>query len=430
MDVARPPEVAQQRKRRRIVIGGAALLFVVIATVALARLKPAAPTVEGGTLWIDSVKRGTMLRQVRGNGVLIPDEIRWITALTDGSVERVLVQPGSTVEPDTILLELTNPQTEQTAITAELDYRAAKAQYGVTRADLERDLLAQRSSAAGISAEAAQAAMDAEANEALAKQGLISAIVAKQTRLRAETSASRLKMEQERLANSEKSLAARLEVQQTEVERRLTMATLRRNEALGLKIRAGVAGVLQQVPVEVGQRIGPGTNLARVADPARLRAQLQVAETQIKDVAIGQKVDVDTRSGVVRGHVVRIDPAAKNGTVTVDVALDGELPRGARPDMTVDGTIELERLDNVLHVGRPTFGQEQAKVSLFKLSADRATAILTPVELGRSSVNSIEIIRGLDVGDCVVLSDMSTWDGYDRLRLSGSPSCGVAPIKP
>ena len=272
--------------------------------------------------------------------------------------------------------------------------------------------------------------MDAEANDALAKEGLISAIVAKQARLRAETGAARLKMEQARLANSEKSLAARLEVQHAEVQRRQTMATLRRDEALGLKIRAGVAGVLQQVPVEVGQRIGPGTNLARVADPSRLRAQLQVAETQIKDVAIGQKADVDTRSGIVRGHVVRIDPAAKNGTVTVDVALDGELPRGARPDMSVDGTIELERLDNILHVGRPTFGQEQAKVSLFKLSEDRATATLTPVELGRSSVNSIEVIRGLNVGDCVVLSDMSTWDGYDRLRISGSPPCSGAPAKP
>jgi HlyD family secretion protein len=205
---------------------------------------------------------------------------------------------------------------------------------------------------------------------------------------------------------------------------------LRRNEALGLKIRAGVPGVLQQVPVDVGQRIGPGTNLARVADPARLRAQLQIAETQVKDIAIGQKADVDTRNGIVRGHVVRVDPAAKNGTVTIDVVLDEPLPKGARPDMSVDGTIELERLDNILYVGRPAFGQEQAKVSLFKLSQDRTSAVLTPVELGRTSVNAIEVIRGLNAGDCVVLSDMSTWDGYDRVRLSGNPACAGTRATP
>jgi HlyD family secretion protein len=430
MDVARPPEVAQRRKRRRIIIGVAVLLLVAVTTVALARLKPAAPTVEGGTLWIEAVKRGTMLRQVRGVGVLVPDEIRWITALTDGRVERVLARPGTTVTVDTILLELSNPQTEQAAMTADLDLRSAKAQYDVVKADLEKDLLAQRSSAAGVAADASQAAMDAEANEALAKLGLISAIVARQGRLRADTAAARLKMEEARLANSEKSLAARLDVQRAEVERRQTMATLRRNEALGLKIRAGVNGMLQEVPVEAGQRIGPGTNLARVADPARLRAQIQVAETQVKDVVFGQKADVDTRNGIIRGHVVRIDPAARNGTVTVDIVLDETLPRGARPDMSVDGTIELERLDNVLYVGKPAFGQEHAKVGLFKLSTDRTSAALTAVELGRGSVNAIEVIRGLKAGDCVVLSDMSTWDGYDRLRLSGSPPCGGAPAAP
>jgi HlyD family secretion protein len=201
------------------------------------------------------------------------------------------------------------------------------------------------------------------------------------------------------------------------------MAALRRSEATGLTIRAGVAGVLQEVPVQVGQRIGPGTNLARVVDPTRLKAQLQVAETQVKDVAIGQKAEVDTRNGITRGRVVRIDPAARNGTVTVDIALDDALPRGARPDMSVDGTIELERLDNVLFVGRPAFGQEQAKMSLFKLAADRSTAVLTPVELGRSSVNTIEVVRGLNIGDCVVLTDMSQWADYDRVSLSGTPPC-------
>jgi HlyD family secretion protein len=425
MDIARPPEVAQQRKRRRILIGAAAALVIVITTVVLARLQPAAPTVESGGLWIDAVKRGTMLRQVRGNGILVPDEIRWITALTDASVERIVILPGTPVEASTIVLELSNPQTEQAALTADLDLKTAMAQYEVLKADLARDLLAQRAEAAGVTADAAQAAMDAAADEAMAKNGFIPAIQLQRSKLKAETAAERKKMEDERLKSTEKTLAVRLEVQQAEVQRRQTVATLRRAEATGLKIRAGVAGVLQEVPVQVGQRIGPGTNLARVVDPTRLKAQLQIAETQVKDVVIGQKADIDTRNGVTKGRVVRIDPAARNGTVTVDVALDEALPRGARPDMSVDGTIELERLDNILYVGRPAFGQEQGRTSLFRLTPDRSMATLTQVELGRSSVNTIEVIRVLNVGDCVVLSDMSQWDGYDRLQLSGTPPCGV-----
>ena len=425
MDIARPPEVAEQRKRRRIIFGAAGALVIVITTVVLARLQPAAPTVESGGLWIDAVKRGTIYRQVRGNGILVPDEIRWITALTDGSVERILILPGTPVEADTVLLELSNPQTEQAALTADLDLKTALAQYEVLKADLARDLLAQRAAAATVTADAAQAAMDATADEAMAKNGFIPSIQLQRTQLKATTAAERKRMEDERLANTEKTLSVRLEVQQAEVQRRQTVAALRRSEATGLKIRAGFTGVLQEVPVQVGQRIGPGTNLARVVDPTRLKAQLQVAETQVKDVVIGQKAEVDTRNGVTKGKVARIDPAARNGTVTVDVRLEEALPRGARPDMSVDGIIELERLDNILYVGRPAFGQEQGKTSLFRLSPDRSGATLTAVELGRSSVNTIEIIRGLNVGDCVVLSDMSQWDGYDRLRLSGSPPCGV-----
>jgi HlyD family secretion protein len=425
MDVARPPEVAQRRKRNRIIAGAAAVLFIIVTTVALARLKPAAPTVEAGGLWIEPVKRGTMLRQVRGTGILVPDEIRWITALTEARVERIVVLPGTAVEADTVLLELSNPQTEQAALTADLDLRTAKDTYEVLKADLDRDLLAQRVAAAGVAADAAQAAMNADADEQMAKNGFIPAIQLRRSRLLAETAAKRQKMEEERLANSERTLAVKLAVQQGEVQRRQTMAELRRSEATGLKIRAGVKGVLQEVPVQVGQRITPGTNLARVVDPTRLKAQVQVAETQVKDVVIGQKADVDTRNGITPGHVVRIDPAARNGTVTVDIALDGELPRGARPDMSVDGTIELERLDNILYVGRPAFGQEQQKMSLFKLSSDRVEATLTPVELGRASVNTIEVIRGLNVGDCVVLTDMSQYAEFDRLRMSGNPPCGT-----
>ena len=396
-----------------------------ITTVALARLKPAAPTVEAGGLWVEPVKRGTMLRQVRGTGVLIPDEIRWITALTDARVERVVVLPGTAVEADTVLLELSNPQTEQAALTADLDLRTAKDNYEVLKADLERDLLAQRAAAAAVAADAAQAAMNADADEQMAKNGFIPSIQLKRSKLLAETAAARQKMEEQRLANSERTLAVKLAVQQSEVQRRQTMADLRRSEATGLKIRSGVAGVLQEVPVQVGQRISPGTNLARVVDPTRLKAQVQVAETQVKDVAIGQVADVDTRNGITKGRVVRIDPAARNGTVAVDIALDGALPRGARPDMSVDGTIELERLNDILYVGRPAFGQEQARMSLFKLTPDRSGATLTPVELGRASVNTIEVIRGLNVGDCVVLTDMSQYAEFDRLRLSGNPPCGT-----
>jgi len=425
MDIARPADVTIRRKRRRVVFAIGLLVLIVATTVTLARLKPAAPTVDVATLWTGVVKRGTMLRQVRGAGVLVPDEIRWVTALTDGRVERVLVQPGTTVDVDTVLLELSNPQTEQAAMTADLDLRAALAQFEVLKADLARDLLAQRAVAATVDADAAQAEMDAAADEAMAAKGLIPSIQLQRTRLRAETAAARKRMEAERLAGTERSLAARLDVQQAEVERRRTIAALRRSEATGLKVRAGVAGVLQEVPVEVGQRIDPGTNLARVVDPTRLKAQLQIVETQVKDIVVGQTADIDTRNGVTRGRVVRIDPAARNGTVTVDVVLDGTLPRGARPDMSVDGTVELERLDNIVYVGRPTLGQEQGMVKLFRLSADRSGASVAPVELGRTSVNTIEVVRGLSVGDCVVLSDMSAWDGYDRLRLSGNPLCGA-----
>ena len=425
MDVARPPEVAQRRKRNRIIAGVVAALVIILTTVALSQLKPAAPTVEAGGLWIEPVKRGTMLRNVRGTGVLVPDEIRWITALTDGTVERVVVLPGTPVTADTVLVELSNPQTQQAAMTADLDLRTAKDNYEVLKADLDRDLLAQRAAAASVAADAAQAAMNADADEQMAKNGFISAIQLRRSRLLAETAKARQKMEEQRLENSERTLAVKLAVQQSEVKRRETIAALRRSEATGLRIRAGVTGVLQEVPVQVGQRIGPGTNLARVVDPTRLKAQLQIAETQIRDVAIGQRAEIDTRTGFIKGRVVRIDPAARNGTVTVDVALDEALPRGARPDMSVDGNIELERLDNVLYVGRPAFGQEQSKMSLFKLSPDRSTAMLTPVELGRSSVSTIEVVRGLNVGDCVVLTDMSQWADYSRLNLSGTPPCGT-----
>ncbi len=417
MDVARPPEVARQRRRRRIMWGGALVVVIIATTLGLSRLEPAAPAVESGGLWMDTVKRGTLIRQVRGPGVLVPDDTRWIPATTEGRVERILVQPGTTVKADTVLLELSNPQVEQEAVASELALKASKAEYLSLKADLERDLLSQRAQAAGIEADLVQARTQAEVDEALAAKGLLDQLTVKRSKLTADTLAIRQRLEQERLKSSENSVTARLDVKQADVDQRQSIATLRRSQVDALKVRAGFAGVLQQVPVEVGQRVGPGTNLARVADPSRLKAELRIPETQVKDVAIGQMTEIDTRNGVVKGQVARIDPASQNGTVTVDVTLNEALPRGARPDMNVDGTIELERLDNVLKVGRPATGQEESTITLFKLDTNGGNASRESVTFGRSSVTEIEVVRGLDVGDRVVLSDMSAWDGYDRLRL-------------
>jgi len=416
MDVLRPPEVARRRRLRRIAWSLALLIVLAGTTVGLSKLKPAAPTVEEGGLWMDTVKRGTVPRQVRGPGVLVPDDTRWVPAVTEGRVERILVQPGTTVSSDTVLLELSNPQLEQEAMAAELSLKAARAQYQSLKAELQRNLLAERSTAASIEADLVLARTDAEIQAALASKGLVSEFKVKESTVKAETLATRQGLEQERLKSSENSIAARLEEKQADVDQRQSIATLRRNQVAALRVRAGVSGVLQQVPVEVGSRVGPGTNLARVADPTRLKAELRIAETQVKDVAIGQGTEIDTRTGIVKGHVSRIDPASQNGTVTVDVVLDEALPRGARPDMNVEGTIELERLENILYVGRPALGQEQSTITLFKVDPDGGGATRTAVTLGRSSVTTIEIVRGLTVGDRVVLSDMSTWDGYDRIR--------------
>lgn len=417
MDVPRPPEVAAKRRRVRW-IGGLALILVVIATtVGLSRLRPAAPIVDESTLWIEAVKRGTMLRQVRGPGVFVPNDTRWIPATTEGRVERIVIQAGATVEPSSVILELSNPQVEQEALAADLALKAARAQFDGLKVSLQQNLLSQRAAAAAIDAEYAQARMQSEVDEALAKRGLVSELTVKQSLVRSTSLETRQQLEHERLSNSERSIAASLDVQQAEVDQRATVASLRRREADALKVRAGVAGVLQLVPVEVGQRVAPGANLARVADPSALKAELRIAETQVKDIAIGQAAAIDTRNGVVRGHVARIDPAAQNGTVIVDVMLDEPLPRGARPDMSVEGTVELERLDDILFVGRPAFGQEQSTVTLFKVDAEGGTAARIPVGLGRSSVSTIEVLKGLSEGDRVVLSDMSAWEGYDRVRL-------------
>jgi HlyD family secretion protein len=419
MDIQRPASVAKQKKLRRIGYAVAAAMVVVAVSVVLARLKPAAPTVERATVWVDTVKRGPMLRQVRGLGTLVPvDEARrWVPASTQGRVEKIILRPGVQVTPDTVVLELSDPQVQQALNDADQQLRASEADYNSLKARLDAETLNQRAQAAIVRADYQNAQTERDMNEGLAKEGLVAALILKQTQVRAASLATRDSIETERLKVSEASAKAQLQSAQALVDQRKSNLALRRSQVDQLRVRAGMHGVLEQVPVEVGQQVAPGTNLVRVADPTRLKAELRIAETQARDLTIGQIAQVDTRNGFIPGKVIRIDPAAQNGTVTVDIALEGPLPRGARPDLSVDGTIELERLDNVLSVGRPAFGQEQSTVGLFKLDKTTGEAARIQVQLGRSSVNTIEILAGLAEGDEVVLSDMSAWDQFDRIRL-------------
>lgn len=416
MDIARPSNVRQKRIRRAA-YATLGLIAVLLITLGLSRLKPAAPSVERATVWIDTVKRGPMVRQVRGLGTLVPEDIRWIPAQTQGRVERIILRPGVTVTPDTVILELSNDQLQQELQDAELKLKASEASLTNLRVQAQNDYLQQKATAASIEADYNKAKMQAEMNAALAKDQLVSALVLKQSQVDADQLAVRSDIARQQLASYEESIKARLAVQQSDVDQQRALVQLKRSQVAALKVRAGFAGVLQLVPVDVGQQVAPGTNLARVADPSRLKAELKIAETQAKDVLIGQSASIDTRNGIADGKVVRIDPSVQNGTVTVDVTMTGTLPKGARPDLSVDGTIELERLDDVLYVGRPAFGQEQSTVGLFKLSGDGSGAERVQVKLGKSSVNTVEVLSGLKVGDQVVLSDMSAWDAFDRIRL-------------
>ncbi len=404
-------------KRKRAAYWAAAVAGVLLVTLGLSRLKPAAPSVERSTVWTDTVKRGLMVRQVRGLGTLVPEEIRWIPALTEARVERIVVYPGTNVAADTVILELSNPELELTAREAESELRAAEAEYTELRVRLESQRLDQEATAARVQAEYQQAKMRYVADAQLAEQGLVADINLQISRVAAEELAKRNDLEQKRLAIAGESVEAQLAAHRARVEQRRALARLRRSQVEALNLRAGIEGVLQQVPVEVGESVTPGTNLARVARPDRLKAEVRIAETQAKDVQLGQSVSVDTRNGVIEGKVSRIDPAVQNGTVTVDVVLEGPLPKGARPDLTVDGTIELERLEDVLYVGRPAQGQGDSVVGLFRLVPDTDEAVRTRVALGRASVSTIEILDGLSEGDEVILSDTSSWDAYDRIRL-------------
>lgn len=417
MDIARP-DLARKKTHRRYIFIASAVVGLLILTIGVSRLKPAAPSVERSTVWVDTVRRGEMLRQVRGLGTLVPEDIRWIPAITEGRVERSILKPGATVKPDSIILELSNPDLEQQLLNAEWALKKSEAELANLRVQLDSQLLDQRAIQAQIQSDATQARLESERDDALQKLNIGSELNAKISRARSESLSTRLDLEKQRLDIAEKATQAQLAAKQAEVEQNRAMYEFRRRQRDALRVRAGIAGVLQVVPVEVGQQVAPGANLARVADPTRLKAEVRIPETQAKDVQIGQKAEVDTRNGVVAGTVARIDPSVQNGTVTVDITIPGALPQGARPDLSVDGTIEIERLANILYVGRPVQGQPHSAVSLFKLIAGGSEAARARVELGRSSVNTIEVVGGLQVGDQVVLSDMSAWDAYDRVRLN------------
>lgn len=411
------PREKKSMKGRRAAIVASVALGLGLATWALARLEPAAPTVDRATLWIDAASRGPFVREVRGHGTLVPENIRWISAGTSGRVERLLVAPGARVEPDTILLEMGNFELETRAREAELAARAAQADLEALRARLQRDLLDQEAVAATVSADAMEAKLQADANEELAREGLVSDLLNKISRVRADETATRLRLEERRLAGAAVAVAAEEAAQAARVGQMRELAALRRDEVEGLRVRAGMAGVLQSIAVEPGQQVAAGMAMARVADPGRLKAELRVPETLARDVAIGLPALVDTRNGKVTGKVSRIDPAVIEGTVLVDIALDGELPKGSRPDLSVDGTIEIERLDDALSVTRPPSGQAQSKASLFKVNAEGTYADRVQVLYGRGSVHRIEVLEGLAPGDKVILSDMSSWDEVDRVRL-------------
>jgi HlyD family secretion protein len=417
VDIARPSQ-AKKKRIRRIAYISAAVLAVAAISLGVSRLKPAAPTVDRAVVWIDTVKKGSMLRQVRGSGTLVPEDIRWIPAQTQGRVERIVLRPGAQVNPDTIVLELSNPELEQSVRAAQLDFQSAQAAYTNRKAELESALLSQEANVANIETQYKQAELDLQANEAMYKEKLIPQLTLEQKRGLAADLKNRLAVEQKRLSITREGTSSQLAPQEADVNQKKAAWELRRHQLDDLKVKAGMSGILQSVPVERGQQVNPGTNLARVANPSNLKAELRIAETQTKDIHIGQYAEVDTRNGIVKGHVSRIDPSSVGGTVGVDVIMDGELPAGARPDLSVDGTIQLERLDNIVYVGRPAFGQENSTVTIFKVGAN-GEAVATKVKLGRASVNTIEVIEGLSPGDQVILSDMSQFDAFDRVQLKG-----------
>jgi HlyD family secretion protein len=417
MDIPRQKK-KNSRNLRRLSYAVFGLAAVLLITLGVSRLKSAAPSVERSTVLIGTVQRGPMHLQVRGAGTLVPEEIRVVAASTEGRVERILVQPGAEVTADTVIVELVNPELQQTALDAQYQLRAAESDYNNLRVKIESDRMSQQAATASVRADYQQAKIQTDTDEALAKDGLIPALNLKLSRVKSEELANRYQIEQQRIEVNARSGVAQLASQQARIAQIRALAQLKQTQLESLHVRAGTNGVLQQMQVEAGQQITPGLNLAKVAEPERLKVQLKIAETQARDIQLGQSASVDTRNGIIPGHVVRIDPSVQQGTVTVDVALDGSLPQGARPDQSVDGTIEIANLDNVLFMERPAFGQAQSKVGLFKLESGGKSAVRVNVTLGRSSVDKVEILEGLQPGDQVILSDTSAMDNLERIRLN------------
>ena len=416
MDIARP-EQKKRRRTRRLIYTGIGLLAVVTITAALARLKPAAPTVDRSTIWTDTVKRGPMLREVRGLGTLVPETVWVIPAATDGRVEKRYLLPGTPARATTVILDLSNPQLQQEALDAEYQLKGAQAAYEQTQAQLQNQLMDKRTQAASISSQYRTAEMQKEAFENLGKLGLKSDLDVRTAEVQAEELAKQNDLAKQEVETFASSITAQLAVQQATIDQKRALYELKKSQVDQLHVRAGVDGILQELDVDVGQRVTQGTALAKVSQPTQLKAALQIAETQAKDLQIGQQASIDTHNGVIAGHVIRIDPHVANGTRTVDVKLDGPLPQGAVPDLSVEGTIEIERLADVLYVGRPVHGDPHSTVGLFKVVNGGSQAVRVPVEIGSESVNTIEIRKGLHVGDTIILSDMSASDNYDRVEL-------------
>jgi HlyD family secretion protein len=421
MDIQRTIDI-KKRRLRRILLGSAGVLVLAAITVGLSRLKPAAPQVDRSTIYLDTVKRGDIPREVRGNGTLVPQQIQLVQARTEGRVEQVFVLAGAAVKADTLIMELSNPELRQTALEAEWQLKAGEAQLTRLKVQLESERLTQEAAAATLKTESTLASVDAEADTELAKSGLVPALTLKKSLARAEECRSRYDIELKRLDIIAESSKAQVAVQEAELAKLRAMLALKREQVAALQVRPGIEGVLQQVGdremLQAGQRVMPGATLAKVVQPTKLKAEIKIAETQARDLQLGQSATIDTHNGLVPGEVIRIDPAAQNGTVTVDIMLKGALPKGARPDMNVEGTVLLERLQNVLYVGRPINGQPESTVGLFKVINGGKEAIRVPVKLGRGSVNTIEVLSGLEIGDQVILIDMSQWDAHDRVRLN------------
>jgi HlyD family secretion protein len=417
MDKPRDPAVLRKRKIRRLALGTAGAAAVAAVSVAVANLEPAALAVEKESVWSETVQRGTFYRQVRGPGTLVPEKIQFISAASAGRVEAVRVEAGSAVSADSVLVELTNPEVEQSALDAELRLREAEAAQADLEARLASQILDQEARAFAAEADYQAARLQADADAQLNAEGLIPEINLKRSRLQESQLGKRSEIERQRVEKTAEQAAAQLASERARVEQLRTLYELRRRQLADLEVKAGLEGVLQVMDLEVGQRVAPGDVLARVAQPLPLKAELRIPETQAKDVVVGQEAVIDTRNGVVPGVVTRIDPAVQEGYVLVDVRPTAELPRGARPDLSVDGTIELERVEDVLHVGRPAYGQADSTIQLFKMIDGGEKAVRTDVQIGRTSVNTVEILAGLEEGDRVILSDPSDWDGHDVIRL-------------